>query len=332
MAEPYAVDAEGLERRFGTAVAVRDFTLRVPRGEILALLGPDGAGKTTVLRMLCGALAPSSGRIAIDGIDLARDPGAVFARIGYMPQRFSLYSDLSVAENLDFYASLFEVPPAARAERTVRLLEFSRLGPFRDRPAGALSGGMKQKLALACTLIHEPAILLLDEPTTGVDPISRREFWRILYRLHRDGATIVVSTPYMDEAERSTHVGFMYQGALISVETPEAMRRRMRGEVIEVLAAPDPRGDRRGPMRAARRSLAGSPGVSSLAAFGDRLHVVVPNAAEGLAALGVRLREAGVAVEEMRPVAPSLEDVFISMLEAPGDASPAAAGGDARGR
>ncbi len=211
-----AIVVEGLSRRFGATIAVDDLTLRISRGEIFALLGPDGAGKTTTLRMLCGALSPSAGRIIVEGIDLAHDPGGVQARIGYMPQRFSLYSDLSVQENLDFYADLFEVPAAARAERTARLLEFSGLTEFRDRLAEHLSGGMRQKLALACTLIHAPTVLLLDEPTTGVDPVSRREFWRILYDLHREGATILVSTPYMDEAERSTTVGLMYQSRLIS--------------------------------------------------------------------------------------------------------------------
>ncbi len=301
-----AVSASGLTRRFGETVAVRGLDLAVAHGEIFALLGPDGAGKTTALRMLCGALAPTAGHVTIDGIELARDPGAVQRRIGYMPQRFSLYGDLSVQENLDFYADLFEVPRAVRRERAARLLEFSRLAGVEHRLAEHLSGGMKQKLALACTLIHAPTILLLDEPTTGVDPVSRREFWRILYELHRDGATILTSTPYMDEAERCTTVGLMYRGELISVEEPGAIRARMRGEVVEVLAEPK---------AAARRALRGAPEVLSEAVFGDRLHIVVPHAEAAIPSLTARLASRGVLVRDARPVAPSLEDVFISMIE-----------------
>lgn len=302
-----AILAEGLARRFGSTVAVDDLTLRVPRGEIFALLGPDGAGKTTTLRLLCGALPATAGTVTVEGIDLARDPEGVRARIGYMPQRFSLYGDLSVQENLDFYTDLFEVPKDVRAERTERLLEFSRLREFRGRLAEHLSGGMRQKLALACTLIHAPTVLLLDEPTTGVDPVSRREFWRILYSLHREGVTILVSTPYMDEAERCTTVGLMYEGRLISTEDPQAMKRQMRGEVVEVLAEPK---------ALARRVLKGAPEVLSATVFGDRLHLIVPEAASAIPALVARLAGQGVRVVEARPIAPSLEDVFIAMIDA----------------
>ncbi len=316
----FAIATAGLVRQFGTTVAVRGLDLRVARGEIQALLGPDGAGKTTTLRMLCGALRPTSGRVVVDGIDLARDPGAVRSRIGYMPQRFSLYADLSVQENLDFYAGLFEVPQDARRERMSRLLEFSRLAAFRTRLAEHLSGGMKQKLALACTLVHAPTILLLDEPTTGVDPVSRREFWRILYDLHREGATILVSTPYMDEAERCTTVGLMYRGELISVEEPDAMRRRMRGEVVELVAEPK---------ALARQALKAAPEVLAETVFGDRLHIVVPEAASAIPSLTRRLAARGVTVHEVRSIAPSLEDVFISMIDErrARDGRPAAAGG-----
>ena len=316
---PPALDAAGLTRRFGERTAVDGITLRVPRGEVFALLGPDGSGKTTLLRMCCGALQPTAGRVAIDGTDIARDPGEVQARIGYMPQRFSLYGDLSVQENLDFYADLFDVARAGRAERNTQLLEFAGLTGFRGRLAQQLSGGMKQKLALACTLIHSPSILLLDEPTTGVDPVSRREFWRLLYDLHRDGATIIASTPYMDEAERATTVGFMYQGRLISVEPPDAMRHRMRGEVVEVLAEP---------RETVRRVLAASSEVLSHMVFADRLHVVVQDAARAIPALRAELAQAGATVLEAEPIPPSLEDVFISMIEEQGgaDRPPAAAG------
>ena len=308
------LDAAGLTRRFGERTAVDGITLRVPRGEVFALLGPDGSGKTTLLRMCCGALEPTAGRVAIDGTDIAREAGAVQARIGYMPQRFSLYGDLSVQENLDFYADLFDVPRTRRAERNAQLLDFAGLTGFRSRLAQQLSGGMKQKLALACTLIHSPSILLLDEPTTGVDPVSRREFWRLLYDLHRDGATIIASTPYMDEAERATTVGFMYQGRLISVEPPDAMRRRMRGEVVEVLAEP---------RETVRRVLAASPEVLSHTVFADRLHVVVRDAARAIPALRAELTAAGATVLEADPIPPSLEDVFISMIEEQGGAADA---------
>ena len=301
-----AIEIAGVTRRFGERTAVDDVSLRVPRGEMFALLGPDGAGKTTLLRMCCGALEPTAGRITVDGTDIAPDPLAAQARIGYMPQRFSLYGDLSVQENLDFYAELYETPRASRASRMTEVLAFSRLEPFRHRLAQQLSGGMKQKLALACTLIHSPSILLLDEPTTGVDPVSRREFWRLLYDLHHDGATIVASTPYMDEAERATTVGLMYQGRLISVEPPDAMRRRMRGEVVELIAEP---------REIVRRVLAGSPDVLSHIVFGDRLHVVVRDAAQAIPALRADLEQAGATVGGAERIAPSLEDVFISMIE-----------------
>jgi drug efflux transport system ATP-binding protein len=320
-----AIEIAGVTRRFGDHTAVDDVTLRVPHGEMFALLGPDGAGKTTLLRMCCGALEPSAGRITVEGTDIARDARTVQARIGYMPQRFSLYGDLSVQENLDFYAELFETPREERAKRMAEVLAFSRLAPFRDRLAQQLSGGMKQKLALACTLIHSPSILLLDEPTTGVDPVSRREFWRLLYDLHREGATIVASTPYMDEAERATTVALMYQGRLISVEPPDTMRRRMRGDVLEVLAEP---------RNTVRRVLAASPEVLSQVVFGDRLHVVVRDAERAIPALRADLERAGVTVGGIERIAPSLEDVFISMIEERGAsnaAAPTGAAGDHHG-
>ena len=318
--ESPAIFARGLRRRFGATVAVRDLSLSVARGEIFALLGPDGAGKTTTLRMLCGAVAPDAGSAVIDGIDLSRDPERVHARLGYMPQRFSLYADLTVQENLDFYAALFAVPDAARAERERRLMEFSGLSAFRRRLAAQLSGGMKQKLALACTLIHEPAVLLLDEPTAGVDPVSRREFWRILYDLNRQGVTILVSTTYMDEADRCTTVGLLYAGDLVSVEDPGAMKRRMRGDVIEFVAEP---------RATARHVIERSKEILSETLIGDRFHAVVADAAAALPALTERLRGAGVQVRDARKVPPSLEDVFVTIIaeRRAGAAAPEAARG-----
>jgi len=303
---PPVLLAEGLTKRFGPAPAVRGLHLRIGRGEIFALLGPDGAGKTTTLRMLCGALEPSEGRIVVDGVDLAGDPERARAMIGYMPQRFSLYGDLTVRENLDFYADLFEVSGPVRAERTARLLRFSGLGPFQDRLAEYLSGGMRQKLALACTLIHEPTLLLLDEPTAGVDPVSRREFWRILYDLIRRGVTIVVSTTYMDEADRCTTVGLVYEGELISTEDPRVMKQQMRADVIELVAAPKP---------AARRVLNAAPEVLSSTVVGDRFRIIVASADAAMRTLSERLAAGGATVTRARRVPPSLEDVFVTMIQ-----------------
>lgn len=300
-----AIQAEGLTRLFGATVAVKEVALHLAPGEIFALLGPDGAGKTTTLRMLSGAIAPTSGSIAIEGIDLGRDPERVHERVGYMPQRFSLYSDLTVQENLDFYAQLFSVPPAVLAERSQRLLEFSGLSAFRARLAAQLSGGMKQKLALACTLVHDPRVLLLDEPTAGVDPASRREFWRILYELNRGGVTILVSTTYMDEADRCTTVGLLYAGELIAVEDPGVMKRRMRGDVVEFIAEPK---------ATARRIVEQSPEILSETVIGERFHVVVADAATAIPLLTRRLTAAGVRVRDAGKVPPSLEDVFVSVI------------------
>jgi ABC-2 type transport system ATP-binding protein len=303
-AEPILI-AEGVTKRFGPVAAVRNLRLRVARGEIAALLGPDGAGKTTTLRMLCGALAPSEGRIVIDGIDVAANPEGARARIGYMPQRFSLYGDLTVIENLDFYTDLFEVPRGAREERGARLLAFSGLEQFRGRLAEHLSGGMKQKLALACTLIHEPAVLLLDEPTAGVDPVSRREFWRILYDLNRRGVTILVSTTYMDEADRCTSVGLIYRGEVIATRAPQEIKAQMRAEVVELVAQPKD---------AARRALKSAPEVLSQSVVGNRFRLIVPDAGAAIPALTRRLEAQQATLVEARRVPPSLEDAFIAMI------------------
>jgi len=303
--ETPAVLVQGLTRQFDTTVAVKDLSFAVARGEIFALLGPDGAGKTTTLRMLCGAIAPTSGTAVIDGIDLSRDPERIHERVAYMPQRFSLYEDLTVQENLDFYAELFSVPRPVRAERSGRLLEFSGLSAFRGRLAEHLSGGMKQKLALACTLIHEPHVLLLDEPTAGVDPASRREFWRILYELNQGGATILVSTTYMDEADRCATVGLLYAGELIAAEDPAVMKRRMRGDVVEFVAEPK---------AAARRLIERSAEILSETVIGDRFHVVVADAAAAIPALTRDLTAQGVHVRDAGKIPPSLEDVFVSII------------------
>jgi ABC-2 type transport system ATP-binding protein len=300
-----AVRAQGLRKEFAGTAAVDGVDLEIAPGEIFGLVGPDGAGKTTTLRLLCGLLDPTAGEAAVAGFDVFRQPEEVKRRIGYMSQRFSLYGDLTVAENLYFFARIYQVPRAERLRRSRELLEFARLTPFVKRLAQNLSGGMKQKLALACTLIHTPTVLFLDEPTTGVDPVSRREFWKILYDLLQEGVTLVVTTPYMDEAERCHRVALMDRGRLLLCDTPEALRGRMRGDLLE-LATERP--------REAKDALTKLPSVLGAQVFGDRLHVWVENADRDAPALATAMAEAGVPALSSRSIAPTLEDVFVSVL------------------
>jgi ABC-2 type transport system ATP-binding protein len=299
-----AIVTEGLTRRFGRRLAVDHVSLTIETREIFGLIGPDGAGKTTFFRMLATVLEPSEGSARVGGADVVGAPEAVKARIGYMPQAFSLYADLTVLENLRFVAEVHAVPRSVISERTERLLSFSRMGPFRHRLAEHLSGGMRQKLALAATLIHRPEIILLDEPTTGVDPVSRREFWQTLYDLNQQGTTVVVATPYMDEAERCARVALLHQGRILAVDTPAGVKARMRGTVLEVTAAP-----RRAALTAARAL----PGVMGGTVFGASLHLVVsgPDLVDDLR---VGLERHGITVGAIRPIEPSLEDVFISLM------------------
>ena len=299
-----AITCVGITRRFENLVAVDHLVLEVHRGEIFALVGPDGAGKTTLIRILCGALTPTEGTATVTGFDVARDPEQVKARLGYMPQRFSLYGDLSGMENLRLYADLHEVPPSKFRARAEGLLGDYRLLPFAGRLAQFLSGGMKQKLALACTLIHEPELLILDEPTTGVDPVSRRQFWRSLYELNRRGITIFVSTPYMDEAERASRVGLMNRGRIIALGDPAWLKAQMDGEILEIVVDTQ---------EEAKRILREHQAVRSIEVFGDRLHVLVASAGDAQA-LSAALRGVGIPVISIRRIPPSLEDVFVSRL------------------
>lgn len=302
MTRTFAIETMNLSRSFGQVQAVASLNLAVPAGRIYGLLGPDGAGKTTTLRLLCGALRADRGRAMVAGLDVAHDPEGVRRRIGYMPQHFSLYGDLTVLENLRFYADAYGVPQSERATLLGRLLGFSRLEPFRHRRADALSGGMRQKLSLACTLIHRPQALLLDEPTTGVDPVSRREFWDILREAVSDGSmTVLLSTPYMDEAERCHEVSFMRDGSILAHGTPRELQRRVPGTVLEVRAEP------RHVAEAALRAL---PGVHDVQVFGDRLHVAAEPVPDQ-ETLHRALTMAGAALHTFRPVTPSMEDVFM---------------------
>jgi ABC-2 type transport system ATP-binding protein len=302
-----AVRVEGLARRFGDIVAVDGLGFSVRRGELFGLVGPDGAGKTTTLRMLAGVLPPSEGHATIFGIDVGDDPEAVKHEIAYMSQRFGLYADLTVRENLDFYADLYEVPKRERTARIERLHRFSGLGPFEGRLAGNLSGGMKQKLGLSCALVHEPRLLLLDEPTFGVDPISRRDLWLIIHEMVARGVTVIVSTAYMDEAERFDRLAFLREGRVLALNTPEALRESLGGRLLSVRAEP---------LREARARLEGLATVRRASVFGDRLHVVADSADAERSGLAARLAEWGLGSVEVYPIEPSMEDVFIERLAA----------------
>lgn len=300
------ISATGLSRSFGPLEAVKKLDLAVHRGELYGLVGPDGAGKTTTLRLLAAIMEPTGGDAQVAGFSVRTDPESVKYRIGYMSQRFGLYEDLTVLENLLFYADLYEVPARERPERLDRLLGFSNLAPFRTRLAGALSGGMKQKLGLACALIHTPEVLLLDEPTNGVDPVSRRDFWKILYDLLRQGVTILVSTSYLDEAERCTRIGLMHQGRIIVDDDPQKVRRSLGIPMIEVWTDD---------VRAAGEIADSLPDVVSVGMYGDRLHIGLSSMETAANVVSVLQRE-GVRVLDHRGILPSLEDVFISRVKA----------------
>jgi len=300
-----AIEAIHVAREYAGAHALRDVSLSIERGELFALVGPDGAGKTTFLRILAGLLGASSGSVRIDGVDVAADPVEVKERIGYMSQRFSLAETLTVAENLLYVAEVWHVPRGERRKRITRLLEFSRLGPFQDRLTRNLSGGMKQKLSLCACLIHQPRILLLDEPTIGVDPVSRRDFWLILYDLMQEGSTILLSTPYMDEAERCGRVGFLMDGRLMACGSPAALKADLDTVILDL---------RSSDARAARRALRQVPELSAAVPFGEHVHVTVPRQGFDAVAAVERARAAGVAIRDWRLREPSLEDVFLAYI------------------
>jgi ABC-2 type transport system ATP-binding protein len=299
----FAVETLGLCRNFADLRAVDHLNLSVEEGEMFGIVGPDGAGKTTTIKMLCGILAPSEGTAKILGSDIITETEKVKRNIGYLSQRFSLYGDLTVDENVEFFAEINGVFDYKR--RKEELLEFTRLTPFRARLADRLSGGMKQKLALACTLIHTPKLLFLDEPTTGVDPVSRRDFWKILQSLQMTGITIVMTTPYLDEAERCSRVCLLNQGNALRTDTPPNLKRQMEGRVLEIVCEK---------VRAASAVVKGLNIVEEVQTFGDRLNIMIGADDAVPTAIENALTNAGITLLSTRIVTPSLENVFISLL------------------
>jgi ABC-2 type transport system ATP-binding protein len=305
MTRPVVVRATALTRRFGAKTAVAQVALEISQGEIFGLVGPDGAGKTTTIRLLCGLLDPTEGEVLVAGLSVARDLNRVKDQIGYMAQKFGLYGDLSVDENMAFYADLFGISKAERSALLPDLLRMTRMEPFRKRAAGKLSGGMKQKLALMCTLLHRPRILFLDEPTTGVDPVSRRDFWSILYQLVKDGMTVVVATAYLDEAERCNRVGLMYEGRLVRCAAPQALRGELPYACYEVECEDN---------RRAAALLRDCAGVVSAEPAGAALHVFVSPQFTSAELLRSALSAGGTPPAVFRPIEPSLEDAFIALV------------------
>jgi ABC-2 type transport system ATP-binding protein len=299
------IQVSGLTRLFKEERAVSGLSFSIQPGELFGLVGPDGAGKTTTLRLLAGLLSISEGEASVAGMDLKTEAEAIKSRIGYMAQEFSLYAELSVVENLRFFADIYDVPYSELDARTERLLTFANLLDFKNRRADKLSGGMQKKLALACCLIHEPEILLLDEPTTGVDPISRREFWNILNELHLAGTTIVVSTPYMDEADRCSQIGLMYEGEMIVHASPLEIRRMVEGDVV-ILLPED--------WKAAKELVQSYDGVLEVQTYGEAIHIIVDDAAKRVPQMRKNLRKAKVIHNGMRVAPPRMEEAFISLM------------------
>jgi ABC-2 type transport system ATP-binding protein len=304
-AENPAISAEALTRSFPGVRAVDGLSFDVYPGEIFGLVGPDGAGKTTTMRMLAGILAPDSGNATVAGHNVIRDPEGAKHALSYMPQRFGLYEDLTVDENIRFYADLFGIRKVERDQRSVQLLQAAGMSEFRARMAGKLSGGMKQKLGLVCALIHHPKVILLDEPTTGVDPVSRRDFWRILYELVSEGVAILTSTAYLDEAERCHRVALMHQGKLLFCDTPSNLKSSFGKGVLSVTSS-EP--------RRLRTELEHVDGISSLVLTGDGVHVVVDDAMRRIPEFEARLKSAGIAFDAIQQVVPTIEDLFVDAV------------------
>jgi len=304
-AQSKVIEAQGLTKSFPGVLAVDHLSFSIKKGEIFGLVGPDGAGKTTTMRMLAGVMAPDSGGAVIAGCDIVSSPEEAKNRLSYMSQRFGLYEELTVDENIRFYAKIFGVQAAARDEHAARLLAAAGMSEFRKRPAGKLSGGMKQKLGLICALIHTPEVILLDEPTNGVDPVSRRDFWRILYSLLGQGVTILVTTAYLDEAERCNRIALMHEGRMLFCDTPARLKQNLPGAVLSIITSRP---------REISELLAGHDGVSSIMVVGDGLHLVVNQASRVIKELKEIITASGLPFESIEQVAPSIEDLFIEAV------------------
>ena len=302
-----AVEIAGLVKRFGSFTAVDNVSLQVEKGEIFGFLGPNGAGKSTTIRMLCGLLTPTAGRATVNGFDVAAEPERVRGSIGYMSQKFSLYDDLTVAENIDFFTGIYGVPRERRAARKDWVLEMAGLGGRRGDLTGTLSGGWKQRLALGCAILHDPPALFLDEPTSGVDPIARRAFWDLIRELAGTDHTVFVSTHYMDEAEYCDRLALMYRGRVIALGSPGELKQELRSRTLLRLDTTDPLG--------AIRALEREPGIHDVAVFGGGLHVTADEAASAVPAIRRALGERGIAIERLEPIQPSMEDVFVALIE-----------------
>ena len=300
-----AIVVNGLTKSFASLRAVDHLSFDVHAGEIFGLVGPDGAGKTTTLRMLAGVMPPDEGTANVAGFDVVHDPEGAKHHLSYMPQRFGLYEDLTVDENIRFYADLFGVSKSERQQRSIQLLRAAGMSEFRTRLAGKLSGGMKQKLGLVCALIHRPKVILLDEPTTGVDPVSRRDFWRILYELIAEGVAILTSTAYLDEAERCHRVALLHEGKLLFCDTPAALKSKLGKDVLSIPSSE---------ARRLRDQLEHASGISSIVLTGDGLHLVVDNAARRIPEFEARLRQAQVPFDAIHQVTPTIEDLFVDAV------------------
>jgi len=302
-----AVEVESLVKRFGSFVAVDHVSFQVRKGEIFGFLGPNGAGKSTTIRMLCGLLGPSEGRASVGGLDAATQAEEIRQNIGYMSQRFSLYDDLTVEENIDFFSGIYGVPKGRRAERKEYVLRMAGLEEWRFGMTRVLAGGWKQRLALGCAILHEPAIIFLDEPTSGVDPIARRGFWALIYDLSAAGHTIFVSTHYMDEAEYCHRVALMYRGKIIALGTPDALKQELKSHSILQLDSSDP--------LESMKTLESLSGISDVAVFGGGLHVTVEDPGAAIPQIRERLAGRSIAIEHLEQIQPSMEDVFVAMIE-----------------
>jgi ABC-2 type transport system ATP-binding protein len=307
-ASAWAVEIKDLVKTFGSFVAVDHVSLTVPKGEIFGFLGPNGAGKSTTIRMLCGLLTPTSGRAWVNGFSVADQPELIRRSIGYMSQKFSLYDDLTVEENIDFFSGMYGVPRERREERKQYVLRMADLAERRRALTGTLSGGWKQRLALGCAILHEPPILFLDEPTSGVDPIARRDFWTLIRDLSAAGHTIFVSTHYMDEAEHCHRLALMYRGKVIALGAPAELKKQLTSRHILQLDSSDP--------LESMRALESVAGVRDVAVFGGGLHVTVDDPAAGKARIQQALRSKGIELQRLETIEPTMEDVFVAMIEA----------------